>query len=120
MADDEVPGRGPTRLKTMCMKINKGKKLSFVIDVNAGVATRPNAKNFSSYLGVVAREKISILTDYWDHLTEHERNMIWQDILVYNCFYFIQSDVCDTLFNLKFVYELIIPNVKTLRAKVLS
>jgi len=34
-----------------------------------------------------------MLTDSWDHMTEHERNMIWQDILVRNCFYFVQYEV---------------------------
>jgi len=69
MANDEVPrsrtGRGPTRLKTMCMKINKGQKMSLTIDVNTGVAIGLNSKNFSSYLGVVARRRISTLTGSW-------------------------------------------------------
>jgi len=80
MANDEVPrsriGRGPTRLKTICMKINKGQKIPLTIDVNTSVATGLNSKNFSSYLKVVARERISILTDSWDNVTEHKRNMI--------------------------------------------
>ncbi|XP_068497787.1 uncharacterized protein [Phaseolus vulgaris] len=50
------------------------------------------------YLGVLSRERISILTQSWDHVTDHEKNMIWQDIL--------------THYN--------IPNVETLKAKVLS
>jgi len=97
MADDEVSlsitSKGTTRLKTMCMKINKGKKISLPIDVNTGVTTGLNANNFSSYLGVVARERISILTYSWDYVTEHKKNMIWQDILVCNCFYFVQYEV---------------------------
>ena len=71
------------------MKINKGQKMPLIIDVNAGVATRPNSKKFSSYLRIVVCERISILTDSWDNVTEHERNMIWKDILVCNCFYFV-------------------------------
>jgi len=105
MAGDEGPrsrtGRGPARLKSMSKKINRGEKISLPIDVNTGVATGPYAKNFSSYLRVVARERIFILTDSWDHV--NERNMIWQDILVCNYSYFVQSEVFYTLFNLKFV-----------------
>jgi len=53
------------------MKINKGKKISLPIDVNTGVANGPNVKNFNNYLRVVAHERISILTDSWDHVTSH-------------------------------------------------
>ena len=77
----------------MCKKINEGKKISLSTDVNTGVAIGPYAKNYSSYLGVVARERISILTDSKDHVTEHERNMIWQYILVCSCFYFVQYEI---------------------------
>jgi len=38
-------------------------KKPLTIDVNTGVATRPSAKEFSSYLRVVARERIFILTE---------------------------------------------------------
>jgi len=124
ITNDEVPcsriGRGPTRLKTICTKINKGQKIPFPINVNIGVATRLNSKNFSSYLGVVARERISILTDSWDNVTEHKRNMIWKNIMVCNCFYFVRYELClyfvQSEISLYFVqfevyYELIIPNV---------
>jgi len=111
MTDDKVSrsktGRGPTRLKNIFKKINKDDKIPLSIDVNTGVATGPYAKKFRSYLGVLSRERISILTKSWDHVTEHERNMIWQDILVYNCFYFVQSKV---LLYFVLVYELIILN----------
>jgi len=33
---------------------------------------------------MLAREKISILTPCFDHVTEFDRNMIWQDLLVTN------------------------------------
>jgi len=80
MAYDKVPrsriARGPIRLKSMYKKINKGEKISLSIDANTSVVTGPYAKNFSSYLKVLARERISILTNSWNHVTEHERNMI--------------------------------------------
>jgi len=97
MEDDKVPhsitSRGPTRLKNMFKKKDDDKKKPLTIDVNTGVATGPYAKEFSNYLRVLARERISILIDSCDHVTEHERNMIWQDILVCNFFYFVQSEV---------------------------
>jgi len=48
------------------------------VNVHTGRATRPNAEIFHTYLGIVAREKISILAQSWDHVTEHERNIIWE------------------------------------------
>jgi len=116
MTNDEVPrsrtSRGPTRLKTMCMKINKGQKMPLIIDVNTCVANGPNSQNFSSYLGVVAHKRISILIDSWDNFIEHERNMIWQDILVCNCFYFVQSKVCFYFVQSEVYCELITPHVE--------
>ncbi|XP_068466379.1 uncharacterized protein [Phaseolus vulgaris] len=61
-------------------------------------ATRNDHDEGIYYLGVLSRERISILTQSWDHVTDHEKNMIWQDIL--------------THYN--------IPNVEILKAKVLS
>ena len=55
----------------------------------------------------MSRERISILTESWDHVIDHEKNMIWQDILVCNCFYFVQSKV---LLYFVLVYELILSN----------
>ncbi|XP_068503686.1 uncharacterized protein [Phaseolus vulgaris] len=91
-------GRGPTRLKNMFKKITKDDKIPLSIDIHTGVPTGQHAKKYRSYLGVLSRERISILTQSWDHVTYHEKNMIWQDIL--------------THYN--------IPNVETLKAKVLS
>ena len=67
--------------------------------------------NMQRNIGVISellsRERISILTESWDHVTDHEKNMIWQDILVCNCFYFVQSKV---LLYFVLVYELILSN----------
>ena len=42
----------------------------------------PNRAVFVSYLGVLARTKVSILVPTWDHVTESEKNTIWQDLTV--------------------------------------
>jgi len=73
MTNDKVSrsktGRGPTRLKNVFKKINKYDKISLSIDVNTDVTIGPYAKKFRSYLGVLSRERISILTESWDHMT---------------------------------------------------
>lgn len=75
-------GRGATRLRSLSLRRATGERIPVNIDVNTGIASGPNAESFSSYLGVVAREKISILVPSWEHVTENEKNMIWQDIMV--------------------------------------
>jgi len=35
-----------------------------------------------SYLGVISRERLSILINSWDEVSEVDRNMIWEDVLV--------------------------------------
>jgi len=39
---------------------------------------------FKSYLGMLSRERISILTPAFDHVIEVDRDMIWQDLSVTN------------------------------------
>jgi len=67
MTDDKFSrsktGRGPTRLKNMFKKINKDDKIPLSIDVHTGVSTGQYAKKYRSYLGVLSRERISILTE---------------------------------------------------------
>ena len=57
----------------MFKKINKDDKIPLNIDVNTGVVTGSYAKKYSSYLGVLSRGRISILTESWDHVTDHEK-----------------------------------------------
>jgi len=59
-----------------------GEKTPVNIDVNIGVASGPNAKNFSNYLGVVARERLSILINLWDDVSEVDRNTLSDDVPV--------------------------------------
>ena len=42
----------------------------------------PNAEEFNSYLGVVSRERLSILINSWDDVSEVNQNMLWEDVLV--------------------------------------
>ena len=76
-SEDEAPAkrptRGATRLRELLIRRAKGQK----IDGRSGDV-------FKSYLGMLARERISILTPSFDHVTEADREMIWQDLLVTN------------------------------------
>ncbi|KOM52332.1 hypothetical protein LR48_Vigan09g099100 [Vigna angularis] len=84
---DEVPTtstrtRGATRLRELILRRNAGERTPVIIDVVTRVASGPNADIFRSYLGVLARDRISILTPSFDHVSEADRNLIWQDLLI--------------------------------------
>ncbi|XP_068466843.1 uncharacterized protein [Phaseolus vulgaris] len=89
MNDDQTPirprsgrdNRGPTRLKRLALRHAAGEKTRVDIDVNTRVASGPKADEFMSYLGVVSRERLSILINSWDEVSEVDQNMIWEDVL---------------------------------------
>jgi len=69
-------------LRKLLLRKAKGKKTHVIIDVVIGQASGCNGNLFKSYLGVLARDRISIITCSFDHVSEVQWNMIWQDILV--------------------------------------
>ncbi|KOM55403.1 hypothetical protein LR48_Vigan10g129500 [Vigna angularis] len=44
--------------------------------------SRPTRGATRSYLGVLALDRISILTPSFDHVSEADQNLIWQDLLI--------------------------------------
>jgi len=78
MDDDQTPIRprsrrgikGPTRLKCLALRRAASEKTRVDIDVNTTVAFGPEADEFMSYLGVVSRERLSILINSWDEVSE--------------------------------------------------
>ncbi|KOM31287.1 hypothetical protein LR48_Vigan01g084200 [Vigna angularis] len=94
-APSSRPTRGATRLKQLMVRRNSGERTFVDVNVITGVASGLNADAFRSYLGVLARDKINILTPY---VSDIDRNIIWNDL--------------STTFD--------IPNVITLKNKCLS
>jgi len=88
MDDDQTPIRprseqgniGPTRLKRLSLKRVVGETTCVDIDVNTGVAFGPNADSFNNYLGFVSCERLSILINSWDDMSEVNRNMLRKDV----------------------------------------
>ena len=74
------------RLKAIAINRLSGIKIPVDIDPQSGRASGPNGAKFGSYLGVLARSKVSILVPDWDHVTEEEKDLIWQDLCVSNKF----------------------------------
>jgi len=88
LSKDEAPTKrltkGAIRLRQLLIRKAKGQKTPMDIDVDIGTTIGPNANVFISYLGMLARERISLVTPFFDHGTKVDRNMIWQDLLVIN------------------------------------
>ena len=78
------PTRGATRLRELLIRRAKGQKAHVDINVDTGESSGRSGDVFKSYLGMLAREIISILTPSFDYVTEADREMIWQDLLVTN------------------------------------
>ena len=53
-------------MKRFALKRVAGEKTRVDIDINTGVVFGPKADEFMSYLGVVSRERLSILINSWD------------------------------------------------------
>jgi len=90
MDDDQTlirsrSGRGsskPTRLKHLALKRVAGETTHVDINVLTRVDFGSNADEFNSYLGVVSRERFSILINSWDDVLEVDQNMLWEDVRV--------------------------------------
>ena len=82
MSDSQKKSKEPTRLRDVTASRLGGLKVVVDLDPQTGRASGPNRAVFVSYLGVLARTKVSILVPTWDHVTESEKNTIWQDLTV--------------------------------------
>lgn len=77
-------GRRATKLKDLTAKRQYGEKAEVGFDEFTGQPTGEYATKFKSYVGVLARTKISILHPDWNHVESDVKNLIWQDIVVFN------------------------------------
>ncbi|KAL2347406.1 hypothetical protein Fmac_001406 [Flemingia macrophylla] len=77
-------GRSVTRLSGMTTARIARERTQVDVDPRSGRASGPNAAKFKSYLGVLVRQHISISIPSWDHVEEADKNLMWQDIQVFN------------------------------------
>ena len=86
MGDSSKKTREATCLKAIAINRLGGFKIPVDIDPQSGRVSGPNGAKFGSYFGVLAQSKVSILVPDWDHVTEEEKDLIWQDLCVSNKF----------------------------------
>jgi len=79
-SEDETPTKRPTkeaiRLRQLLIRRANGHKTFIDINIDNGIPRGRYADVFKSYLGMLARERISILTPSFDHVTKVDQNMI--------------------------------------------
>ena len=71
-------------MKELLIRRAKGQKTHVDINVDTGEPSGRSGDVFKIYLAMLARVRISILMPSFDHVTEVDREMIWQDLLVTN------------------------------------
>ena len=76
-------GRSITRLTSLTAGRVASERLPVEFDTRSGKASGPNAARFSSYLGLLGRQHISINIPSWEEVEEAEKNLMWQDIQVF-------------------------------------
>jgi len=112
MADSSKKTREATRLRAITIIRLGGVRVPVDIDPQTDRASGPNQAQFASYCGVLARSKVSILVENWDHVTEEEKDLIWKDLCISNKFigynnYTMNSFVhCLMTYLFDFVYKL--------------
>lgn len=74
-------GRHGTRMKQLCLHEN-GVKTPNDFDPRTKIPLEENRKKFKSHVGSIARNKVSILEEYWDNVDSKVEDQIWEDIMV--------------------------------------
>lgn len=72
--------KGATQL-TKLVQIRGGKKIHIDLDERGEPIDRGKGNLFKSFVGLTARQKISILENEWDDVKESDRDEVWNTIL---------------------------------------
>ena len=78
-SDHKGPGRSVTRLSDVT---NWRERMPIKIDPRSSETSGPWEKKYCSYIGMLAKTKVSIAIACWDDVAEVEKNLLWQDLVV--------------------------------------
>lgn len=98
--DNDV--RGATICKKVIIKRNKGDRYELIWNAK-GVPCGPNRKLLSSWIGCCTRRRLSITTNTWKEVPEEQKDMIWEEILVYFFISFISVNIVSVYLTLTFL-----------------
>lgn len=85
--------RRATRLKELTRSRNAQERKPIEFNPKTGRPIGPHRQRFTSYVGFLARSKVSILKNEWDQVEDNVKDLIWKSILVchYNFLFFVSS-----------------------------
>jgi len=72
--DHEGPGRSVTQLSDVTYR---RERMPIQIDPWSGEPNGPWKKKYRSYIGMLAKMKVSIAIACWDDVGEVEKNLLW-------------------------------------------
>jgi len=78
-SDQEGLGRYVARLPDVT---NRRERMPVHIDPRSGEPSGPWEKKYRSYIGMLAKMKVSITIACWDDIAEVVKNLLWQDLVV--------------------------------------
>ena len=74
--------RQSTMLRRLTLRTKNHPRPTTNVDPVTGRGSGPHKEKFHNYLGVVAREKNSIVHRTWKDVLESLKDLVWDDILV--------------------------------------
>jgi len=78
-SDHEGSGRLVTRLTDVT---NRRERMLVHIDPRSGEPSGPWEKKYRSYIGMLAKTKVSIAIACWDDVAQVGKNLLWKDLVV--------------------------------------
>lgn len=92
--------RQVTRMRCVARSQVIGQRLPVYVDPQSGIASGQNSSVFVSYMGTLAREKISILYAKWEDVPKETKDVLYDDLLVYQYFFIVTLIVINHFFNI--------------------
>jgi len=75
--------RKTTRLRSLVTRPAGADRLVVHVDPATGKADGPHKKKLRTYLGIFARDKVSVTYENWKQVLAAQKDLIWEDIQVF-------------------------------------
>ena len=75
--------RKATRLRSLVTRPVGTEKPLVHVDLVTGKVDGPQKKKLTTYLGIVARDKVDVTYENWKQVPAAQKDLIWEDIQVF-------------------------------------
>ena len=93
--------RKASRLRSLSTRPPGAERPMVHVDPTTGKADGPHKKKLRTYLGIVARDKVDVTYDTWKEVPTAQKDLIWEDIQVFE----FSSLIFFNSLNLLFTYN---------------